>query len=79
MGASEDNLAAFLYMECPHLQEFQGTELNGAVVSHWYQERAKDIERQSHFVDAALDLLKLGRERGVQVRERCRGEGGMFK
>ncbi|KAK4329181.1 hypothetical protein Pmani_000411 [Petrolisthes manimaculis] len=65
--------AAFLYRECPHLQEFRGTgaggELSGEVVSHWYQERAKDVERQSHFVDAALDLLKLGRGRGVQSLE----------
>ncbi|KAK3865525.1 hypothetical protein Pcinc_028882 [Petrolisthes cinctipes] len=67
--SDEGDWAAFLYRECTHLEEFRGTELTGVVVGRWYQERAKDIERQSHFVDAALDLLKLGRERGVQNLE----------
>lgn len=36
-------------------------------MAEWYRERAREVERCSHFVDVALDLLKLGRERGVEV------------
>lgn len=42
------------------------------MVSEWYKERAREVERCSHFVDVALDLLKLGRERGVEVSGRKR-------
>ena len=59
--------ADFLYEERPALSKFRGEEVDGALVSEWYQERAREVERCSHFVDVALDLLKLGRERGVEV------------
>ncbi|XP_063884338.1 NBAS subunit of NRZ tethering complex-like isoform X2 [Scylla paramamosain] len=61
--------ADFLYEERPALDKFCGEELDGALVSVWYQERAREVERCSHFVDVALDLLKLGRERGVENLE----------
>lgn len=65
----EENPAEFLYRENPDLREFCEEDFGGEMASRWYQERARQIERCSHFVDAALDLLKLGRERGVQGLE----------
>ena len=59
--------AEFLYRENPEMRKFQGLDLTAETISLWYQERAREIERCSHFVDAALDLLKLGRERNVEV------------
>ncbi|CAL4164619.1 unnamed protein product [Meganyctiphanes norvegica] len=69
LNNSEADSAEFLFKENPEMQEFCEEELSGEMVSRWYQERARQIERCCHFVDAALDLLKLGRERGVQGLE----------
>ncbi|XP_076063779.1 NBAS subunit of NRZ tethering complex-like [Oratosquilla oratoria] len=67
-GQSADP-SAFLYNAQPDLRAFHGLHLDGDVVSKWYQYRAKQIEQCSHFVDASLDLLKLGRERNVKGLE----------
>ncbi|KAF2357733.1 Neuroblastoma-amplified sequence N-terminal, partial [Trinorchestia longiramus] len=40
-------------------------QLTAQMVSRWYQERARQLERECGLVDSALDLLKLGRERNV--------------
>ncbi|XP_071535636.1 NBAS subunit of NRZ tethering complex-like [Panulirus ornatus] len=69
VSQGEGDPADFLYAEQPNLEKFRGLNVTGEVVSQWYQERAREIERCSHFVDAALDLLKLGRERGVKNLE----------
>lgn len=61
--------AEFLYRENPELRKFQGLNVTAETISLWYQERAREIEKCSHFVDAALDLLKLGRERNVENLE----------
>ncbi|XP_064078626.1 NBAS subunit of NRZ tethering complex-like [Macrobrachium nipponense] len=61
--------AEFLYIENPELRKFQGLNVTAETISLWYQERAREIEKCSHFVDAALDLLKLGRERNVENLE----------
>lgn len=65
----EEDPATFLYEERQDLKKFMGLEPSAETVSLWYQERAREIERCSHFVDAALDLLKLGRERDVKNLE----------
>lgn len=67
VNQGEDDPAEFLYAEHPELEKYRCLDLTGELVSQWYQERAREIEKCSHFVDASLDLLKLGRERGVKV------------
>ncbi|KAG7161624.1 Neuroblastoma-amplified sequence-like 1 [Homarus americanus] len=69
VNEGEDDPADFLYAERPDMEKFEGVSLTAESVSEWYQERAREIERCSHFVDASLDLLKLGRERGVMDLE----------
>ncbi|XP_069188396.1 NBAS subunit of NRZ tethering complex-like isoform X2 [Procambarus clarkii] len=69
VNEGEADPADFLYAEQPKMKKFRGVNVTAEIVSEWYQERAREIERCSHFVDAALDLLKLGRERGVEDLE----------
>ena len=56
-----------LYQSNKGLEQFRGVSMTGKLLSDWYKFRAKEIERSSHFVDVALDLLKLGRERNIPV------------
>ena len=42
--------------------------VSSADITKWYKYRAFEIERLSRQADFALELVKLGVERGVQVR-----------
>ena len=44
-----------------------GMELSKSQLTEWYTERALEIETFSRMVDHALELTRLGIERGVQV------------
>lgn len=56
-----------LYKDNSDLLQFRGENLTSDIVSAWYLTRAREIEEDSNFVDTALDLLKLGRERNIPV------------
>ncbi|XP_048583516.1 NBAS subunit of NRZ tethering complex isoform X2 [Nematostella vectensis] len=61
----EGDAAEFLYEECPDLAQYRA-EMTSELLTFWYQNRAADIERYSKQVDNALELVKLGLERGVK-------------
>ncbi|KAJ8304032.1 hypothetical protein KUTeg_017615 [Tegillarca granosa] len=60
------DLGASLYEENPELQKFRAKKLTKEVLSEWYIYQAFEIERCSRLVDSALELIKLGLERGIQ-------------
>ncbi|XP_062511926.1 NBAS subunit of NRZ tethering complex-like isoform X2 [Corticium candelabrum] len=53
-----------MYTFSPHLKEFSGS-ISVANVCLWYRMRAEEIEKLSGQVDNALQLVKLGLERGA--------------
>ncbi|KAL4228275.1 hypothetical protein ACF0H5_013706 [Mactra antiquata] len=55
----------YLYDESPELQKYRG-DINGEILSDWYQYRAKQIECFSRQADSALEFIKLGIEKNVQ-------------
>ena len=56
-----------LWVLVPKRMQTSSVQLTPSLVSQWYKLRARQLERDCGLVDAALDLLKLARERNVPV------------
>ncbi|KAJ8029007.1 Neuroblastoma-amplified sequence [Holothuria leucospilota] len=50
----------------PALKQFRAEKLTKDKLQEWYSYRIREIERNSHQVDNALELVKLATEKGVQ-------------
>ena len=64
---SNDPGLDLLYADTPDLNMFSCECPSPELVSEWYKYTAREIEASSGFVDAALDLLKLAKEKNVKV------------
>ncbi|XP_028411208.1 LOW QUALITY PROTEIN: neuroblastoma-amplified sequence-like [Dendronephthya gigantea] len=60
-----DDPGEFLYRENEELKPFSGV-LDSKMLTEWYKYRAHEIEQCSGQIDNALELVKLGQERGVK-------------
>lgn len=60
------DLGANLYEENQSLLKFKGVSLKKEVIKNWYMERACEIELESRMVDNAVELIKLGIDRGTK-------------
>ncbi|KAK7009358.1 neuroblastoma-amplified sequence [Biomphalaria glabrata] len=58
-----DDEASFLYTDFNN--KYRIENLTSNLIQEWYHERACDIERRSKIVDNAIELVKLGIEKGV--------------
>eukprot|EP00117_Sycon_ciliatum_P023048 scpid5108/ scgid19701/ Neuroblastoma-amplified sequence; Neuroblastoma-amplified gene protein homolog len=63
-GAHTD-AGEFLYTDTPSLAAFRG-KLTSPVVTHWYKQRAVQIESLAGLVENSLKLITLGTERNVK-------------
>ena len=73
-GIGKSDGSAELYDRDPTLLSYRMpmSKLTCDVVSQWYQDRVRTIERCSRLVDHALTLLRLGRERNIKVLDKMR-------
>uniref|UniRef100_A0A4W4GYP0 Neuroblastoma-amplified sequence n=1 Tax=Electrophorus electricus TaxID=8005 RepID=A0A4W4GYP0_ELEEL len=55
----------FLYEEGSGLERFCTVSPSIPLLTDWYLTRAQEIEHNSHQVDCALSLVRLGKERGI--------------
>ncbi|KAF7694273.1 hypothetical protein HF521_008026 [Silurus meridionalis] len=55
----------FLYEEQPELERFCTPSPSITLLTDWYLSRAQEIEHNSHQVDCALSLVRLGKEREI--------------
>ncbi|CAB4022273.1 Neuroblastoma-amplified sequence, partial [Paramuricea clavata] len=62
---AKEDPGEFLYEENGELRPFSGS-LNSKMLTDWYEYRAHEIEQCSSQIDNALELVKLGKERGVK-------------
>uniref|UniRef100_A0A671NN77 Neuroblastoma-amplified sequence N-terminal domain-containing protein n=1 Tax=Sinocyclocheilus anshuiensis TaxID=1608454 RepID=A0A671NN77_9TELE len=55
----------FLFEEQPELERFRSAKPSITLLTEWYLTRAQDIESNSHQVDCALSLVRLGKEQNI--------------
>ncbi|XP_041364061.1 neuroblastoma-amplified sequence-like isoform X2 [Gigantopelta aegis] len=61
-----EDLGAFLYEAETELEKFRSTHLSSSLLTDWFVYRACEIERLSRMVDNAMELVKMGIQRGVE-------------